>query len=194
MSSEPNTDILEIDPNQYGKTAAANTAFSAIDAMLGSTLTVDASAHTTPYTIPYDSGVDEPIGDKTALRFFLLNVTGALGADWTAYLPTGKQKFFVVSNGTTGGYDVIIMVSGQTGVTIPPGANALCFLNGTDVQLVNLTLNEIYTVTTLPPTPTEGMCASVSDCNTTTFRAIAAGSGTNHCLLRYDGADWLVIG
>ncbi len=140
MASEQYTDILEIDPNQYGKSAAANTAFSAIDSMIGGILAVAANTNPSPYTIPYQSGIDEPLGTKTALRFFKLNVTGAITADWTAYMPSGKQKFFLAVNNTTGGHNVIVKVSGQTGVTIPEGVEAFCFLNGTDVELISLSL------------------------------------------------------
>lgn len=132
MASLTNADILEVDPNQVGKSVAVNTSLAAIDAMLGSTLSVDASMHATPYTLPY-TPPDEPLGTKTALRFFFLTITGALTADWTVYMPASKSKFFAILNSTTGGHNVIIKVSGQTGVTVPAASQAFCFLNGTDV-------------------------------------------------------------
>lgn len=135
MTSEPNADILEIDPNQFGKAVAANTAFGAIDSMLGGILTVAANSNPSPYTIPYQTA-DEPSGTKTALRFFKLSVTGALSGAWTTYMPSGKQKFFVVQNNTTGGFAITVKVSGQTGVTVPPGGEAFCFLNGADVEAI----------------------------------------------------------
>lgn len=132
MTSLPNADILEVDPNQVGKSVAVNTALAALDAMLGGSLSIDASMHATPYVIPYTSP-DEPLGTKTALRFFFVTVTGALSGDWTAYFPASKSKFFAVLNNTSGGHNVVVKVSGQTGVTVPAASQAFCFLNGTDV-------------------------------------------------------------
>lgn len=132
MSASALSDISFIDPSQNGKAATANTAFVAIDGQLNGSLTLAANSLANPYTIPY-SVTDEPAGTKTALRFVYAKVTGAIGSNWTAYMPAGKQRLFVVENATTGGHNVIFMVSGQTGVSIPPGAAFLCFLNGTDV-------------------------------------------------------------
>lgn len=91
MASTEGQDFVEIDPTQLGKAATTNTALVAIDEATGATLTVDAATNATPYTIPYTTS-DEPTGTKTALRFFLLNVTGALSAPWTAYFPPARRS------------------------------------------------------------------------------------------------------
>ena len=193
MASEPNTDILDIDPNQYGKTAAADTAFGAIDAMFGGVLSI-ADSNSSPYTIPFQSGIDEPIGTKTALRFFKLVVTGSAGGTWTAYMPSGKQKFFLASNQRSTG-NLVVKVSGQTGVTLPVKAEAFLFLNGTDVELIRLNGPlTIWTYATLPATPYIGQLEQISDCNTSTFGATAAGSGSTNAMVRWNGSNWTVCG
>jgi hypothetical protein len=139
MASTNLSDILEIDPSQVGKAAAANTAFQSIDAMLNGILTLEANMLTSPFTIPYADG-DEPSASKPALRFVYCKVTGALTAPFTAYMPAGKQRLFIVDNQTTGNQDVTFMVQGQTGVIIPPGTATLCFLNADDVYAPPISL------------------------------------------------------
>ncbi|MDE2096254.1 MAG: hypothetical protein KGL39_03345 [Patescibacteria group bacterium] len=133
MSSTILGGVPLIDPAQLGKAATADSAFQALDSMLNGVLSLNAAALTSPYTIPYQAG-DEPAVTKTALRFFLLQVTGALTAPWTAYMPNdGTQRGFVVQNLTTGGENVTVMCTGKTGVIVPAGETVYCFLDGTDV-------------------------------------------------------------
>ena len=134
MASTPNAQFLLIDPSQIGKAAAIDTALTAIDAAMNATLAiqVDDGNHATPYTIPYGTN-DEPQSPKTALRFVLLTLAGAPPADWTAYMPAGPTKLFLVQNNMSGGRNARILVPGQTGVVVPPGQTWLCYLNGTDV-------------------------------------------------------------
>ncbi len=124
-----------IDPTQLGKAATANSAFGALDLMINGSLSINAGNVSNPYTIPYTAG-DEPAVDKTALRFVRLVVTGALTSDWTAFMPAGAQRLFVVQNLTTGGRNVIVACAGHPGVAIPPGQTFLCYLDGTDVSQV----------------------------------------------------------
>lgn len=126
-----------IDPTQLGKAATADTAFGALDSMLNGTLTIAVGSNPSPYTIPYTAG-DEPAVVKTALRFNILEFTGALSASYTAYMPSGPQRgLFVVTNSTTGSHAVTLMCPGQTGVTIPAGETFLCCLTGTDVVQIS---------------------------------------------------------
>jgi hypothetical protein len=133
MASTPFAGFPEVDPNQIGKTATIDAALEAIDAVLGGTLTIAADSNPTPYTIPYVAG-DEPNVAKTAIRFAYLKVTGTLSATWTVYLPAGPSFRFFVKNFTN--HSVIVMVSGQTGVTLASGGTQDMFLNGTDVMAV----------------------------------------------------------
>lgn len=132
MASTALSDLLYIDPSQNGKAASHNAAVAALDMELNATLTIQADMLANPYQIPY-TVADEPAGVKTALRFIFANVIGALTTSWTAFMPAGKQKLFIVQNSTTGGHSVTFMVQGQTGVTVPPGEAFLCLLDGVDV-------------------------------------------------------------
>ncbi len=134
MSSDPLLAIPEIDPNQTGKTITMNQALVSLAAAASGTLTLAANSLTSPYTIPFTAVGDEPSVVKTALRFAVMNVTGATSGAWTTYMPGGGyQHVFYVTNSTTGGHAVNVLVSGQTGVSVPAGSTYLCYLNGTDV-------------------------------------------------------------
>jgi len=133
MASSSYGGIPLIDPSQMGKAATSNTAFDAVDSMLNGSLSIDAATiGSNPYTIPYQAG-DEPAVVKLALRFAICYVTGTISSDFTLYMPAGPQRTFAVVNSTVGGHNVIVMVPGQTGVTIPATQTFLCFLDGTDV-------------------------------------------------------------
>jgi len=137
MASSSYGGIPLIDPSQMGKAATSNTAFDAVDSMLNGSLSINAATiGSNPYTIPYQAG-DEPAVVKLALRFAICYVTGTIAGDFTIYMPAGPQRTFAVVNNTVGGYNVIVKVSGQTGVTIPATETFLCFLNGTDVVQIS---------------------------------------------------------
>jgi hypothetical protein len=55
-----------------------------------------------------------------------------LGANMVVEIPATFQQYWI-SNETTGGYSVTVKVAGQTGVTLVPGARAICYCNGTDL-------------------------------------------------------------
>jgi hypothetical protein len=40
----------------------------------------------------------------------------------------------------------------------------------------------------------EGEEFDITDCNTATWGATAAGGGSNHVLVRYNGTNWTVVG
>lgn len=50
------------------------------------------------------------------------------------------------------------------------------------------------TFATLPASPLLGMVAAITDCNTTTWGANAAGGGSNKAFLFYNGTNWTVMG
>jgi len=175
MSSDPILGFPLIDPNQTGKTLTLNTAIDAIAQSIAGALSIDASANATPYTIPYSATPDEPAGTKTALRFFNLTITGALSGAWTAYMPAGQYAHFYVTNSTSGGYNITIMVSGQTGVTLAPGEVLECYLNGTDVVALASTGPINFTVSpTVPNLPYTDNSTKVG--NTAFVQAVLAQS------------------
>jgi len=64
------------------------------------------------------------------------------------------------------------------------------------IILVGMGTNPIVeplTFATLP-TPIAGMLGYITDCNTTTWGATAAGGGSNKVLIWYNGANWTVAG
>ncbi len=76
------------------------------------------------------------------------------------------------------GYDFIGYPFGGLGET-PPDASLT---------------NALATVTTNITDPWEGMTQNINDCNSTTFRAIAATGGSNHVEIRWDGTNWRISG
>ena len=50
------------------------------------------------------------------------------------------------------------------------------------------------TFATLPSSPVAGMQAYITDCNTTTWGATAAGGGANKVMVWYNGTNWTVMG
>jgi hypothetical protein len=50
------------------------------------------------------------------------------------------------------------------------------------------------TFATLPTSPVAGMQAYITDCNTATWGATAAGGGSTKVLVWYNGSNWTVIG
>jgi hypothetical protein len=50
------------------------------------------------------------------------------------------------------------------------------------------------TFATLPSSPVAGMQAYITDCNTTTWGATAAGGGANKVMVWYNGTYWTVMG
>lgn len=74
-------------------------------------------------------------------------LTGAITADRVVEVPA-KTKLYVFKNSTTGGFNVTVKVTGQTGVTIAMGKTAYMFCNGTDtVEIFNAPVTEAGTQT-----------------------------------------------
>lgn len=76
-----------------------------------------------------------PDGSTSVGRHAVIELTGALTAARTVEVPA-KQKVWVFYNNTTNGHAVTVKVSGQTGVSIPNGARAIVYCDGTDVREV----------------------------------------------------------
>ncbi len=52
----------------------------------------------------------------------------------------------------------------------------------------------VFTFATLPSTPAEGLEIDISNSNSTVWGATVTGSGSGHCLVRYNGSAWTVVG
>lgn len=69
------------------------------------------------------------------LRAIRVDFTGALTGAFTAHAPAVK-KLAIVSNLTTGGFDVTIDIASGTGIVLHPGQQKLVYADGTNVDLV----------------------------------------------------------
>lgn len=60
---------------------------------------------------------------------------------------------------------------------------------------IGCNVSPVITIAQLPSSNTlEGDCYSVSDSNSSTWGATAAGSGSTHAKVRWDGTNWKVVG
>jgi hypothetical protein len=104
MSNTPNLDIALIASNQASKEVTANQAFVQLDEALTQQLThamTDAD-----YTL-----ADNPPVSSEARYNMVFVFTGALTADRKIFLPD-TQKLYIVSNQTTGGFNLIFEAKG----------------------------------------------------------------------------------
>lgn len=68
-------------------------------------------------------------------RQAVLNVTGTTSASRNIIAPL-VPKTYIIKNGTTGGFGIVIKASSGTGVTIPNGGTSTVYCNGTNFLLV----------------------------------------------------------
>lgn len=66
----------------------------------------------------------------------IMEFTGTIGADRDIVLPNVSGYQWTVFNGTTGGFNVVFKVTGQTGVTVGNGKRCIVYCNGTDIVRV----------------------------------------------------------
>jgi hypothetical protein len=125
MSNTPNLNISHIASSQNQKEVTANTAFDDLDTAMTDTLTVDLSTASGGAITPTTS---------TVLLAFALKFTNQASpdADITVNVPSNKH-FYRLHHAGSGSHNVIVKVSGQTGVTLAPGNVRLVYCNGTDV-------------------------------------------------------------
>ena len=71
------------------------------------------------------------------------------------------------------------------------GLYASSYVNSADYLIRGLR-TQPTTFANLPASPLQGMRAYITDCNTTTFNATAAGGGANIMPVCYDGTNWKV--
>jgi len=99
------------------------------------------------------------------------------------------NKTYIVTNNTTGGYDITIGASSGSVVTIPNGVTAQVYCNGTNFyssqtgSAGNFTVNGTLTATGLTDTGNMSVGGNLSVTGTTTFTGIPSGptaaAGTN---------------
>lgn len=106
MSNTPNLDIALIASNQASKEVTANAAFTQLDEAMTQQLTHAMS------DADYVLADNPPVSSEA--RYNLTFVfTGALTADRKIYLPAA-QKLYIVSNQTTGGFNLIFEAMGAS--------------------------------------------------------------------------------
>jgi hypothetical protein len=90
---------------------------------------LDIAVSTTDVTLTNYNGVSDQS------RQAVLNVTGTTSAIRNIIAPLVK-KTYIIKNGTTGGFGIVIKPTSGTGVTIPNGGTSTVYCNGTNFLLV----------------------------------------------------------
>jgi hypothetical protein len=86
-------------------------------------ITVSGSSN---YTLTVTNGASDEA------RNAVLNITGTLTAAINVICPTAA-KTYIVKNGTTGGFAITLKTSAGTGISVPNGATAYLYCDGTNV-------------------------------------------------------------
>lgn len=103
--------------------------------------------------------------------------SGSEGSGWGMY--QANSGAFILGVGSKN--MTMVSAAGTTDFTTDVGANGFRIKNP-------------VVFASLPATPAKGQMAYITDCNSTTFHAVAAGGGTNNILVVFDGTSWRVGG
>jgi len=79
-----------------------------------------------------------PNGATGVARNMFIECTGALTAARQLIVPTNKKLYFIYNN-TTGGFAITVLVSGQTGVSVPNGKKVILVMNSAGTDIVDAT-------------------------------------------------------
>ena len=79
-----------------------------------------------------------PNGATGVARNMYIECTGALTAGRQLIVPTNKKLYFIFNN-TTGGFAITVLVSGQTGVSVPAGKKVILVMNSAGTDVVDAT-------------------------------------------------------
>jgi len=79
-----------------------------------------------------------PNGATGVARNMYIECTGALTAARQLIVPTNKKLYFIFNN-TTGGFAITVLVSGQTGVSVPAGRKVILVMNSAGTDVVDAT-------------------------------------------------------
>lgn len=80
-----------------------------------------------------DTTITIPNGASGVARNMYIEATGTLTASRNLVVPANKKLYFIYNN-TTGGFPIVVKVSGQTGITVPNQAKVSLVCDGTDVR------------------------------------------------------------
>jgi hypothetical protein len=79
-----------------------------------------------------------PNGATGVARNMFIECTGALTAARQLIVPANKKIYFIFNN-TTGGFAITVLVSGQTGVSVPNGKKVILVMNSAGTDIVDAT-------------------------------------------------------
>lgn len=118
----------ELDAN---KIATINEMSQILDSMIAGSLPISTTGGTTTL-----SGT--PATPQSQNMF--LNITGTLTSNAIVEIPvaagTGRNRIYIVKNGTTGAFTVTVRAVGGSGVIIAQGGTEFVYYNNTDIDLV----------------------------------------------------------
>jgi hypothetical protein len=103
-------------------------------ANVGLTALVDASVAGTASVAMSDANYTLSVANGAAdeSRQMFVTLTGTLTASRNVVCPSNSKLYFVTNN-TTGGFPIVFKTSAGTGITVPNGARAAVYCNGTNV-------------------------------------------------------------
>ena len=96
-------------------------------AVVGMATLITADFTANSYTLAYTDS-----NDAQDFRALVLNITATLSGAGEVIVPA-IEKPYLVFNNSVGGFDVTVLVSGETGITVPNGQKAYVYNDGTDV-------------------------------------------------------------
>jgi hypothetical protein len=79
-----------------------------------------------------------PNGATGVARNMFIECTGAMTAARQLIVPANKKLYFIYNN-TTGGFAITVLVSGQTGVSVPNGKKVILVMNSAGTDIVDAT-------------------------------------------------------
>jgi hypothetical protein len=111
--------------NNLGSNSAGSRGLEQAVVGMATLVTGDFTANS--YTLAYTNS-----NDAQDFRALVLNITATLSAAGEVIVPA-IEKPYLVFNNSVGGFDVTVLVSGETGITVPNGQKAYVYNDGTDV-------------------------------------------------------------
>jgi hypothetical protein len=111
--------------NNLGSNSAGSRGLEQAVVGMATLVTGDFTANS--YTLAYTNS-----NDAQHFRALVLNITATLSAAGEVIVPA-IEKPYLVFNNSVGGFDVTVLVSGETGITVPNGQKAYVYNDGTDV-------------------------------------------------------------
>lgn len=121
----PNLGITHIAANQNQKEVTANAAFDALDEALcgGASISMTDANYT--------------LTSAQALGNLAIVMTGTITAARNLIVPASRKPY-LVSNQTTGGFNLTVKTASGTGIAVAPGTNyAMLYCDGTNVLSVS---------------------------------------------------------